>query len=231
MFRIGCLIANNSKNMAMSIRFKLLILFILMFSVSLCFGQDQEYQISTLFKGGHHASGGYGALTNKFTKINGEYANMAQIYGGWYINHRFLLGVSGAAVTNNIPVAPEHSTVPGVDMSYQYGQFGLMTEYTLWSEKAIHLSFRVMNGAGFTVQYMRKDWDDDNWDQFEDYPHDTNWFFVTEPGLSLEINVFRWMRFSPGISYRAAFGSEAQGLSDDDLSGASLDLTLKFGKF
>lgn len=217
--------------MDMSIRFKLLILFILMFSVSLCFGQDQEYHISTLFKGGHHASGGYGALTNKFTKINGEYANIAQLYGGWYINHRFLLGVSGAAVTNNIPVAPEHSTVPGVDMSYQYGQFGLMTEYTLWSEKAIHLSFRVMNGAGFTVQYMRKDWDDDDWDQFEEYPHDTNWFFVTEPGVSLEINVFRWMRFSPGVSYRAAFGSEAQGLSDDDLSGASLDLTLKFGKF
>lgn len=228
---MGCLIANNAKNMATSIRFKLLILFILMFSVSLCFGQAQEYQISTLFKGGHYASGGYGALTNKFTKINGEYANIAQIYGGWYINHRFLLGVSGAAVTNNIPVAPEHSTVPGIDMSYQYGQFGLMTEYTLWSDRAIHLSFRVMNGAGFTVQYMRKDWDDDDWDQFEDYPHDTNWFFVTEPGVSLEINVFRWMRFSPGVSYRAAFGSEAQGLSDDDLSGASLDLTLKFGKF
>jgi hypothetical protein len=214
----------------MSIRFKLLILFMLLFSASLCFGQD--YQINTLFRGGHHASGGYGALTNKFTRIKGEYANMAQVYGGWYINHRFLLGISVAAVTNNIPVAPEFSTLPGVDMSYQYGQFGLMTEYTLWSHKAVHLSFHVMNGAGFTVQYMRHAWDeDDHWDQYEDYPHDSNWFFVTEPGVSVEINLLRWLRFSPGISYRAAFGSEAQGLHDDDLSGASLDLTLKFGKF
>jgi hypothetical protein len=215
----------------MSIRFKLLILFILMFSVSLCFGQD-DYQISTLFKGGHRASGGYGALTNKFTRIKGEYANMAQVYGGWYVNHRFLLGISVAAVTNDIPVAPEFSTMPEVDMSYQYGQFGLMTEYTLWSNKAVHLSFHVMNGAGFTVQYMRHGWeDDDYWDQYEDYPHDSNWFFVSEPGVSVEFNVFRWLRFSPGVSYRAAFGSEAKGLSDDDLSGTSLNLTLKFGKF
>jgi hypothetical protein len=214
----------------MAIRFKLLILFMLLFACSICFGQD--YQMQTLFKGSHRASGGYGAISNKFTEIDGHFANMVEVYGGWYVNHKFLIGISGAAVTNDIPVAAEYSTMPGVDMSYEYGQVGLMTEYTLWSRKAIHLSLQLMNGAGFTVQYMRHGWDEEEyWDNFEEYPHDTDWFFVTEPGISVEMNVFRWLRLSPGISYRAAFGSDAKGLSDDKISGTSMNLTLKFGKF
>lgn len=43
-----------------------------------------------------------------------------------------------------------------------------------------------------------------------DYPnaiHDENWFMSEEPGAQLEINLFRWMRFSPGISYRKTYGS------------------------
>jgi hypothetical protein len=216
----------------MNIRFKLLILLMLMFGVSLCFGQD--YEISTLFKGSkHRASGGYGAITNKFTELNGQYANMVEIYGGWYINHRFLLGIGGAAVTNNIQVPYQYSTMPETDMSYAYAQFGLVTEYTLWSHRAVHLTFHVMNGPGVTAQYLREHWHEDEWHEDEDvdYPHDTNWFFVSEPGVKVEMNIFRWMRISPGVSYRAAFGSSAKGLSDTRLSGTSLNVTMKFGKF
>lgn len=188
--------------------------------------------MKTLFSSGHHASGGYGAISNKFTKINGHFANLAEVYGGWYVNHRFLLGVSGAAVTNNIPVAEEYSTQPGMNMSYEYGQCGLMTEYTLGSSKAVHLSLELFNGAGFTVQYYRPHYSDDSgWDNVNDRAHDTNWFFVTEPGVKLEMNVFRWMRFSPGVSYRAAFGSQGKGLSDSALSNANINMTLKFGRF
>ncbi|GAB1446496.1 MAG: hypothetical protein KF860_06140 [Cyclobacteriaceae bacterium] len=60
---------------------------------------------------------------------------------------------------------------------------------------------------------------------------DENWFFVAEPGVKLEMNVFRWMRFSPGYSYTTVYGSDTAGLSDNDLSGSSFNLTMKFGKF
>lgn len=192
----------------------------------------QDYEIKTLIKGGGpRGSGGYGAVSNKFTKINGDYANLVEIYGGWYINHKFLLGVGAAAATNNIPVPAQFSSIPGYNMSYEYAQVGLMTEYTLWSDRAIHLSFHMLNGAGFTVQYMRNDWDDDYWEDFDDYPHDSNWFFVTEPGIRVEMNLLKWLRFSPGVSYRAAFNSKAEGLADADISGMSFNATLKFGKF
>ena len=196
-------------------------------------GQDKEYHMNTLFcSKGHKASGAYGALSNKFTDIRGSYANMVEVYGGWYINHKFLLGIGAAAVTNNIPVPEQFNSVPGINMSYEYGQFGLMTEYIIGNHKAVHLAFQLFSGAGFTVQYQRYNWkDDDFWEDHNNQPHDQNCFFVAEPGVKVEMNLFRWLRFSPGVSYRRSFGSDANGLSDRDISGTSVNLTLKFGKF
>lgn len=194
-------------------------------------GVSKAQEIQTVFRGGGHVTG-YGAISNKFTTIGGKYANLAEVYGGVYFNHRFLLGLGGAAVTNDIPVPPQYSAIPGVELSYEYGQCGLVTEYVIGSSKAIHAVFHLFSGAGFTVQYFRHNWDDDYDDYLDDHAgRDENWFFVAEPGVQLEVNLFRWMRFSPGVSYRAAFGSDAKGLSDNDLSDMSYNVTLKFGRF
>jgi hypothetical protein len=189
-------------------------------------------EIQTIFRNNGVGHGGYGALTNKFTTINGEFANMCGIYGGWYINHKFLLGVGASAVTNDIRVPQQYSVNPDVPMSYEFGQVGLVTEYVLGSNKAVHVAFNLFTGAGFTVQYDRQsnnnDWE---WDADEEEHHDENWFFVAEPGVQVEVNITRWMRFSPGVSYRIASGSDALGLTDAKLSDMSYNLTLKFGKF
>jgi hypothetical protein len=183
--------------------------------------------VHTVFKKGITSSGGYGAATNKFTTIRGKFANLSGIYGGWYINHRFMIGAAGAAVTNNLRVPTEFSTDPTNDMSYEYGQFGLMTEYVFNSDKAIHFSVSLFSGAGFTIQYQRYGWDDD----FGDNVRDENWFFVAEPGVQVEVNLFKWMRCSPGVSYRKSFGSDGSGMRDKDVSNVSYNATLKFGKF
>jgi hypothetical protein len=199
------------------------------------YAQDE---IQTVFKGGGRVTG-YGALTNKFTAIRGKYANIAGVYGGVYLNQRLFLGLGGAASTNNIGVPAEYSAIPGADLTYQYGQCGLVTEYVLNSNKVFHVTFSLFSGAGFTLQYDRHDWDDwDDWDDDDDFDdwdrdnaHDENWFTVVEPGVQVEVNVFKWMRFSPGVSYRTAFGSDGKGLSDSDLSDISYNVTLKFGRF
>lgn len=211
-----------------TLKFFLVLLFISIGVTAYC--QDDE--IKTLWHGeGIRSSRGYGALSNKFTTIRGQFANMAEVYGGWYINHKFLLGVSAAAVTNDIRVPDQYSVLPGQPLSYGYGQVGLITEYTLHSNSAVHLSFQLFSGSGFTTQYDRSG-NEDRHDHYKfDGGHDTNWFFVSEPGVKLEMNVFRWMRFSPGVSYRASFGSNAKGMSDKDINGTSVNLTLKFGRF
>jgi hypothetical protein len=192
---------------------------------------DGDYQIKTLFAPGKVDIGGFGAITNKFTYIDGNFANLTGFYGGVYLNHSVLIGASAAALTNDIRVPMEHSSAPLENLSYMYGQVGGFVEYVVASDKAVHLAFNVFSGAGFTLQYERDAWHDDPHEFDWDYNEDQDWFFVAEPGVTVEFNVFRWMRFSPGISYRAAFNSDGNGLGDRALSNISYNLSMKFGKF
>jgi hypothetical protein len=189
----------------------------------------QQGTVQTVFKG-KLQSGGYGALTNKFTTIRGKFANMSGIYGGWYINHKLMIGAGAAAVTSNLKVPQQYSADPLENLSYEYGQVGLVTEYVVASDKPVHLVFQLFSGAGFTLQYDRDGWRNGNTTYHKDVA-DENWFFVAEPGVQLEVNLFKWMRFSPGVSYRAAFGSNGRGMQDSDVRAFSYSATLKFGKF
>ena len=209
---------------------RFVVFLLLVFSAGMAVAQTDENAIETLFSPARkHPVGGYGAITNKFTTFNGQFANIVEVYGGWYINHRFFLGFAAGGMTNDIAVPSIFSANSEENLSYGYGHAGLMTEYVLHSGKRVHLAFQLFGGGGFTTQYLRHP---DNFSN--DYTHhsyDEDCFFVAEPGVTLEMNVFRWMRFSPGVSYRAAFNSSGKGLSDDALSAMSYNLTLKFGKF
>jgi len=223
----GCL-GGMKRTKAMKAKSKLSVLIVFfLIATSVC--AQESNHVQTVFSGSK-ASGGYGALNNKFTNIGGDYANLVEVYGGWYINHKFLLGIGAGATTNNIPVPLEYSVDPLRNMSYEYGQVGLVTEYVFGSNKTFHFAFNLFSGAGFTLQYERYGWHNLDYNN-GDNDYDENWFFVAEPGVQVEINLLKWMRFSPGISYRAAFGSDAPGLSDNALSDISYNATLKFGKF
>jgi hypothetical protein len=198
----------------------------LIFTSTSLFAQDGS--VRTVFKRGVMSSGGYGAAINQFTTIRGKFANITGLYGGWFINHRFMIGAALASTTNNLHVPQQYTADPLRSLSYEYGQFGLMTEYVIASDKPVHLVFNLFSGAGFTLQYERNTFHNTS---YPENVHDQNWFFVAEPGVQVEMNLFRWMRISPGISYRRSFGSNGLGLEDKDISGLSYNATLKFGKF
>src|SRR5690349_2523971 len=121
---MNCLIAYKLiKNTVMKIQLKLSLLMAFLISGSIAFGQDHEIK-TILGSNALRSSGGYGAITNKFTSINGNFANLVELYGGWYINHKFLIGVSGASLTNNIKVPEAYRALPNKEMSYQYVQCG-----------------------------------------------------------------------------------------------------------
>jgi hypothetical protein len=204
---------------------KLRSIIILFFLVGTATVQAQEIQ--TLFRSGKPL-GWYIGASNKFTSIRGDYANLAEIYGGVFINRRFFLGVGGAGSTNNLRVPENYSADPDSKLTWQYAQFGLMTEYVLGSNKLVHFNVSLFTGGGMTVQYERHA---ENWEEDRDIENDENFFYVIEPGVQAEINLFRWMRLSPGVSYRKSFGSDGMGMSDSDVSDMSYNVTLKFGKF
>lgn len=185
-------------------------------------------EIQTIFKSSRVT--GYGAITNKFTSIRGDYANMVGAYGGVFIDRKVMIGIGGFSTTNKIVVPAEFSSIPGVEMSYGYVQTGLMTEYVVASNKPVHVVLSMFAGAGFSYQYEH--WSNPNYDWNQPQGiYDQAWAFVMEPGIQVEVNLFRWMRLSPGISYRRSYNSDSLGLSADDLSDWSYNATLKFGKF
>jgi hypothetical protein len=60
---------------------------------------------------------------------------------------------------------------------------------------------------------------------------ETTAFFVVEPGLEVEVNITRFFKIGIGASYRLVRESDLSTVSDNDLSGFSGGLSLKFGKF
>ena len=198
------------------------------------FAQDPKpYQISTIFRRGQHPNtSAYVALNNKFTTLAGKHANIVEIYGGLYQNHRLLIGLEAAALTNEMVVPYPYWTADLPDARYYYGQFGVMTEYIFGSGRAVHMGVQMLGGYGFTLMYSDATTTfEDYWNDAPEYDDDQNWFPLIEPGVRLEVNVFRWLRISPGISYRISFGGEGRGMSDKEVRGASFNTTLKIGRF
>jgi hypothetical protein len=193
--------------------------------VSVGFAQE----VQSIFSKGK-ATGGYGAISNKFTYIGGEFANISEVYGGVFINRRWMVGLAFAGSTNDIRVPLEYSVDPINPMTYQYGQGGLKLERVFNSNRPFHFVVNLFSGVGFTAQYNRNEWDDYHY-QHSGSTHDENWFYVLEPGAQVELNLFRWMRLSPGVSYRKTYGSNALGLTDSNLSDWTYSVTLKFGGF
>lgn len=187
-------------------------------------------EIQTIFKNsnGKQSVTGYGAITNKLTTLRGKFTNISGVYGGVYLNHKFLLGIEVAAVTSNLRVPVEYRVDPDRRLSYEYGQVGLRTEYVINSGRPIHFVATLFGGAGFTVQYERYG---NHIGADGLYNNKPDWFVVAEPGVQVEVNLFKWMRFSPGISYRKSFGSDRPGMKDKDISNLSYNATLKFGRF
>src|SRR5690242_21436489 len=95
-------------------QFKIIVTIALIFTSTSIFAQDGS--VRTVFKRGVLNSGGYGAATNQFTTIRGKFADITGLYGGWYVNHRFLIGVALASTVNNIHVPQQYSADPQRDL-------------------------------------------------------------------------------------------------------------------
>ncbi len=79
---------------------------------------------------------------NKFSKINGEFANFFGVYGGWLINHQFMIGLGGYGKTT--------------DVHYQMGYGGFVLEYFINPNRLWNLSVKGLLGAGSSSRA----WDD-----------------------------------------------------------------------
>ncbi|MFO7445730.1 MAG: hypothetical protein R6W90_05150 [Ignavibacteriaceae bacterium] len=190
--------------------------------LSVIFSYQSLAQEETLIGDGEISHGGFGGPVIKFTQIKDEFGVLVGGRGGWIINHQFVIGGGGYGLVNNIE-ANDFIFSPQPFITFGYGGFEM--EYIIHSDRLIHFSVYSLIGGG-AVTYR-----DELWDDWEDWDYGSDTFFVFEPAVNMELNIYSFFRLNAGISYRMVSGVDFDTLENSDLSGPSATLTLKFGKF
>lgn len=195
---------------------KLLVVFLFVLGTVL-YAQEE-----TLLGDEEVSHGGFGGPVVKFTTIKDKFGVLVGGRGGWIINHSFVIGGGGYGLVNEIEGTRLYA---GEKMLLNFGYGGFEMEYIMNWDKIAHGSVYLLIGGGGVNH--RRSWEDDwDWDNKE-----TDAFFVLEPAVNLEVNMTSFFRFGVGASYRFVSGINENNLEDNDFSGPSATLTLKFGKF
>lgn len=182
-------------------------------------GQGGLHAQETLMQGGLR-HGGFGAPVVKFTQIDNKFGVLVGGRGGWIINNAFVIGGGGYALANQDNF---EQAINGLGdrgrLGMGYG--GLELEYVHHPNDLVHLSLVVLVGAGGLV-----------WEPLsKSVRQEDDAFFITEPSLNALVNVTSFFRAGLGISYRFVRDVDLYDLRDQDISGFTGVVTLKFGSF
>lgn len=173
-----------------------------------------------LYKTSDNSRMAFGGLSFKTTRINGIEGTMLGVRGSWRILGNFQVGVAGYKLINQ-----DYNTRFKYDghltrLKTMYG--GVEAGYSCNFERFIYLSFYTLVGLG-TVHYSIEG------GNIADLG--TDYFYVVEPGVNLEMNMTQWFRVSVGASYRIAKGVDYYNLRDVNLTGLATTVSFKFGIF
>ncbi len=218
---------------------KLLLFISILLVTSNVFSQEQAQdpnEIRTIFNNNAvKSNGGYGGLMINYANIADRDAILMGAKGGWIINHSFTLGMGGYGFITE----PQHDNRLGKDYEFAGGYGGLLLEPIVGAKHPIHLSFPILIGAGgiaYTTSYL-----DNEYTNYNDTYEDSDAFFVIEPGVEIEFNVVKFMRFALACSYRYTSDIKLEYTSldydridkagKDMLHGWNVGIVFKFGKF
>lgn len=192
------------------------------------FAQEAEKQKQETLFAGEVEHGGYGGPVLKVGSVKKEAAVFVGGYGGWFINHTFMIGGGGYGLANNITASADAPLINNRTPSIGFGYGGLVMEYTGNSNDLVHYTIHTLIGAGGAGYYLRSR------NEFDiSFDNNRQWdaCFAAEIGASVELNVSTFFRLGLGGGYLFTNGIDMPGLSDSDLRSPHGHLTLKFGKF
>jgi hypothetical protein len=190
----------------------------------------EEDSMQTLFtKDNLKFTGGY---LSPIVKVGDVYEDISLFVGGkmgFTFNEHFTIGLAGFGLTTNSNFDINNNPLDPASIRMGYG--GLNLEYTFFSNKKIHFTIPVMIGAAGISVY--EDNDDNNGDfLFDNYNKiENSAAFVVEPGVNIELNLFKFFRLNIGAAYRLVEGTALEYLSDEDLSDLTFNVGFKFGFF
>ncbi len=186
--------------------------------------KPQKKVIFSLDKINH---GGYLAIMNQGTRINGNWADLAGGKGAWIINHTLALGACGYGLA--YPANREKFTgtpYEGLESRIGLGFGGILIEYFIWPDNLFTIAPGITTGAGGISYYNAMDSKNSS-----ENKQTSDTFFVTMPELNIYLNVTDHIRIGAGVAYRFISGTNQKEFSDSDLRGFSFTLTAAAGFF
>ncbi|MCB0761355.1 MAG: hypothetical protein KDC12_07520 [Flavobacteriales bacterium] len=205
----------------------LLVAFVLI-SAAAC-GQRNE-DMETVFN--HERSvGAFIGFGAKFTELQGQPAMLNGLEFNLVIGRALNLGVVGYGLSTEVL---NHDVVAAGDhYHFSMGYGGLNIEPVFFSRKMIHFTTPIIIGAGAVTQSESSylSWNYENYEWSADDPYRSDSFLFLEPGINAEVNLFKFMRFTAGASYRLISDVQIPGVSQKQTEGLSAHVGLRLGWF
>ncbi len=178
-------------------------------------------QETLLGRGTEH--GGFGGPNLMYTQILDSDGLLMGGLGGWVIGKTIAIGGGGWGLVT------EHEVeVAGTMYELQLGYGGLLLEYLHDPDRLTHWYIDALIGiGGINFNEVGTDLEENQHD-------DTIWVF--EPSAHYCLNVTQHFRVAVGAGYRSVIGVDdvtetTYGLAAADLSGYTVGLTLRFGRY
>lgn len=151
-------------------------------------------------------------LVSKAATLNGDWGLFGGARAGYNFNENFSLG---AVAHGLIPkkLGKSYINRDGRDTLY-LGYVGAEATYKYGLSDNFYLEGTIMIGAG-RVNYEHLD------------GHD--YFFITEPGASINYKFTNWFGLGYSVNYRLASGVKYANFSNASFSGWSMDLAFNLG--
>jgi hypothetical protein len=180
-------------------------------------------ETKTIFGNGMPHMGYYVSPFAQAAKIAGSTAVLPGVAAGVILNNRIALGLSYKFIaTENTPVG-EADTRVYLDQYYA----GIKAEYSIFPAKPVHLNFQVEAGIGHTELDPK-----DAYEEGESgLPSGDASFGYVEPGVALEINLWKYLKLDIGAGYRFTGDVAFRSVTAKDIRGFNFGAGLKIGLF
>ena len=166
----------------------------------------------------------------KYGKIFDQDAWFVGARGGWLVDHRLTIGVSGqglvSEVTNDAWLPP--ATPSGYKARLLTGYGGFLMEPIIFYRSPVHIAIPIVIGAGGATYGIHQG---NIWNGDFEFSEEGTAYFVLEPGVEMEINAVRFMRINIGASYLYTSNVNLPNVDDGFMRGFRASFGLKFGAF
>ena len=183
-------------------------------------------EVRTLF-GNVKPVGGFVSLTAKGFDLNDQFGLGAGGEVGVVMGRKFNIGFAAYGLGTDV-FAP-YSDINGDRYFYELGYGGLYIEPIVGSVWPVHVTFPITIGMGGVSQAKYRFYDD--YLDYNSVHYDADWFLVSDLGVNLELNIFKFLRLAGGINYRFTSDVYLLGGDKQQLSGLGGNVSVKLGWF